>query len=1098
MLGPRSLAVSSTVRRANAYLRCGSAAAAVAVAIMGSPAAAQAPADAPQPQPSVTAPVVPAPPLPVSNATPAAPAQEIVITGSLLRRTNTETPSPVTVLSEESLTRAGLTNVNDAIRSVSADSAGSISTGFQNGFSGGGAAVSLRGLGVSSTLLLIDGLRSANFPINDDGHNAYVDLNSIPFSLIERIEVLKDSASSTYGADAIGGVVNLILKKHVTGLSGNAEAGWTEKGGGQHYRYSLTGGWGDYETQGFNFFLNGEYQQDKAIKSRGFPYNTWDLTSIGGHDNNSADNSLTVNTTTAYVVRVGQTDLNNPLAGMAGAPIPNGTYIDANGVTQNYSNYQMINPAACTTGTFSLTTGGTRGTGCKHDLAREFSTILPDQKRWAIDGRVSIRFADNLEGYVTGLISHSKVINIGRGAAAPNSNPGPQYIRNTQPFGASPTLASSNPGIVLPVYICPEGINCATAADRQLNPNNPFAAAFANDPTHGAARIYYQFGDIPFGYEKSNELYRFTAGLNGRIADSWDWRAEGVWARDNLSILDHGSINIQNLLKAINTGAYNFANPSQNTDAVRMFVAPDRTTPSYSTLASLDASINHSFVELPGGPLQVSVGGQVRRETLENNNRNYDLSYYVLTTSSAFGKHTVYAGFFEVDAPIVKQFDLNLSGRYDHYSEGFSHFSPKLGVKFTPIRELAFRGTYAKGFRAPTFAENGPRSQFSGCSPFNPAALAGAFVAAHGGSSNPYAGAYSLCAGINGNPNLKPELSRSITLGVIAQPTRWFSFTADYYNVKKTDVIVQGPLGGIARTAYFNSPNVAAGCAAIAAVGPGYSCNTIDAPDPLFPNALPRILIINTPFVNSASQTTSGLDISATVNLRLADHVRWISRVEATDIFEFNLVPGVGQSVQKFVGTMGPYELSSGAGTPKWRGNWQNTLDFGRFNVTATASYVSRIKQVAADEGASPGLSCAADNLYGTGEAFCYAHSFIDVDLNALFKITDNVSIYGNVNNLFNARAPIVPSSYSGINYLPSWHLNGVIGRAYRVGVNFNLPTRPRPVPVQAVMLPPPPPATVTCESGAVVAAPGTCPAPPPAPAAPPPPPPPAPAPERG
>ena len=194
-----------------------------------------------------------------------------MITGTLLRRTNTETPSPVTILSQDSLVRGGLTNVNDAVRSVSADSAGSISTGFQNGFSGGGAAVSLRGLGVSSTLVLVDGLRSANFPLNDDGHNAYVDLNSIPFSLIDRIEVLKDGASSTYGADAIGGVVNLILKKHYYGISGNLEGGWTQKGGGGHKRGSLTAGWGDYEEQGFNVLVNGEYQHDKMIPLRGLP-----------------------------------------------------------------------------------------------------------------------------------------------------------------------------------------------------------------------------------------------------------------------------------------------------------------------------------------------------------------------------------------------------------------------------------------------------------------------------------------------------------------------------------------------------------------------------------------------------------------------------------------------------------------------------------------------------------------------------------------------------------------------------------------------------------------------------------------------------------
>src|SRR5205085_8198167 len=137
---------------------------------------------------------------------------------------------------------------------------------------------------------------------------------------------------------------------------------------------------------------------------------------------------------------------------------------------------------------------------------------------WAIGGRVSIRFADNVEGYATGLISNNHIFNIGRGAGSPNTNIGPNLIRSSQPFGASPNLASNNPGIVLPVYVCSAGINCATAADRRLNPNNPFAAAYANDPANGAARIYYQFGDIPFNFDRKNELYRFTAGVNGTVA----------------------------------------------------------------------------------------------------------------------------------------------------------------------------------------------------------------------------------------------------------------------------------------------------------------------------------------------------------------------------------------------------------------------------------------------------------------------------------------------------------------------------------------------------------------------------------------------------
>ncbi|HEX8030231.1 MAG TPA: TonB-dependent receptor, partial [Vicinamibacterales bacterium] len=654
-------------------LKTGAAAMAVGMALASSHAFAQATAPA--------------------EDTTASEEQTIVVTGSLLRRTDTETPSPITVLTQDSLVRAGLTNVNEAIRSVSADSAGSISTGFQNGFSGGGAAVSLRGLGVSSTLVMIDGLRSANFPLNDDGHNAYVDLNSIPFSLIERIEVLKDGASSTYGADAIGGVVNLILKKHVTGIDGTIEGGVTEKGDGGHQRFSLTAGYGDDEDKGFNVFISGEYQHDGAVNQRGFPYNTNDLSPIGGRDLNTYDSSLTMNTSNALVVRTTQTDLNNPLAGGIGAPIPNGTFIDADGVTQNYSNYTLLGPqSACAFGTFTITTGSARGTGCKHDMMKEWSNVLPDQERYSLSGRVSLRVSDNIEAYVAGQWSHSQIYNIGRGGGTPNTNPGPNIIRATQPFGGSPSLASSNPGIVLPVYICAAGVNCTTATDRRLNPNNPYAAAFANDPANGAARIYYPFADIPFNFTRKNDLYRINGGISGSIADSWDFRVEGVYARDNFSITDRGYINIANLLKAINTGSYNFVDPSQNTDAVRQSISPDRTTPSHSTLASIDASISHKFAELPGGPLQVLVGGQVRRETLENNNRNFDLSYYTLTTSAAFGAHTVSAAFFEIDAPILDQLDINASGRYDHYSEGFSHFSPKVGVKFTPIKEVALRG----------------------------------------------------------------------------------------------------------------------------------------------------------------------------------------------------------------------------------------------------------------------------------------------------------------------------------------------------------------------------------------------------------------------
>jgi iron complex outermembrane receptor protein len=940
---------------------------------------------------------------------------DVVVTGTLFR-TSTETPSPVTTLTADTLAKAGVTNINDAIRSVSADSAGSIPTGFQGGFSAGGAAVSLRGLGVSSTLVLVDGLRSANFPLNDDGHNAYVDLNSIPFSIVERVDVLKDGASSTYGADAIGGVVNIILKKQFNGVAGTVESGIGEKGYASRYRANLTAGIGDYASKGWNFYINGEYQRDGRVSVRdvGFPFNTTDLSSIGLADQNADDSSLTGTsnngTVNAVVRRAGQTNPNDPFTGTTAAT----------------GRYQALNLGACTNGTFTVA-GDAGGTACRNDTTNQFAQVQPFQERFSFTGRLSVRLNDNIEAYALGSYSHSQVNILGT----------PSSIRQRQPYGASPTVASNNPGIVLPVYICSAGQNCATATDRQLNPNNPFAAEGS------AARIYYRFGDIASGSNRGNEVIRGAIGFNGHFGDDWNWRVEAVGARDNIKIDAFGIPNIAGLRQAVLTGAYNFVNPTLNTAAVRQLIAPDIEARGYTSLASLDASISKALFDLPGGPLQLAVGGQVRRETLNYPGLNPNLTNYA-NTAAAFGAHTVSAGYFELDAPVLDQLRVNASGRYDHYSEGFSRFSPKIGATFTPVRQILVRGTYSQGFRAPTFAESNPRSSFPGFVTFQPPA---SFVAQHGGSSNPYTQSYSVGGGFQGNPNLKPETSRSFTGGIVVEPTRWFSFTVDYYNVKKNDVIVAGPNLGDARAAYFAQSNLPAAIAAVAAI-PGYSVNAVDAVDPLFPNALPRLLVVSAPYVNAGYFKTQGLDFSATVRANLGDDIRFTSRVDANYIDKFNVDFGDGV-IRKYVGTLGPYELSSGAGTPRWRGNWQNTLEFGNFSLTATTYYVSRIRQVAADEESAGSngqidLSCdaAAGSLYpypsATAQAnSCYIKRFIYADLNASVKVNDNFTFFMNVNNITNARAPIAPASYSGTNYLPTWHFAGVIGRVFRAGASF-------------------------------------------------------------
>jgi iron complex outermembrane receptor protein len=953
--------------------------------------------------------------------------QVIVVTGSLFKHPETATASPISVITSQSLERAAITNVTDAVRSVSADGAGSIGNAFTSGFSAGGSAISLRNLGVSSTVVLIDGLRSTNFPLNDDGHNAYTDLNSIPMVNIEQVQVLKDGASALYGADAIGGVVNMITRKHMKGLEGGAEGGVSEKGDGSKYRTHLLVGFGDYDDQGFNVYIGGDYEFDGRITadSRGFPFNTLDLRPIGGVDNNRADDTLTTATPNAVVTRVRQTDLNNPLAGS---------------VTNLSNIYTSLTPTAnCLYGTYSEN-GSRVGTGCKHDLTKEYAQILPQQERFDVVGRASFRLGDNVEGYIAASYVRDRVniINI------------PRAIRQTQAFGGQPATATSNPGIVLPVWICPSGVNCAdpATAGRTLNPNNPYAAAYANDPANGAARIYYLFGDVQAGSRRVNEVYRVSGGLNGHFGDSWAWNVEASYSRDNLDMTQYGWANLAGLTKAINTGSYNFVNPSLNSDAVRNAVLPPINALSHSAEATLDASISRNLFTLPGGDAKIAVGGQIRRETLTNNSANPNLDVPGLSTAQAYGARTVLAGYFEIDAPVLDTLDLGLSGRYDHYSTGIGHFSPKFTAKFQPIKGIALRGTYSEGFRAPTFAESDARSSYSGFVGYTPNA---AFVAAHPTNAS-YTVAYSLGRGYVGNPAIEPETARSFTLGAAFEPTRWLTLTVDYFNVKKSNLIVTGPKTSDAINAYYSVASQtfasaaaaqAAGCAAVAAVGTGYSCNVVDGADPFAPNALPRLLVVNAPYVNANYAIIAGLEFGASARIPISSGVHLESKLDVQETMKYDLHPA-GGAVQHYAGTVGPEDLSSGGGTPRWRGNWQNTLVVGPVAITTTTYYVSRIKAVAADQASSVNgdTSCAA-SIYtaasGDKNTFCYVRSFIYTDLNVAVSVNDKFQFFTTIGNVTNAHAPVFPNTaYTNQpNFLASWHTAGLIGRTFRAGANF-------------------------------------------------------------
>ena len=918
-----------------------------------------------------------APPAPAAEGTTVG---EVVVTGSLIHRTGVETPSPVTVLTAETLKNSGITTVADALRTVSADNSGTIPTAFSNGFAAGSSGIALRGLTVNSTLVLIDGLRTANYPLPDDGVRGFVDLNTIPFSAVQQVEVLKDGASSIYGADAIGGVVNILMKKSFQGVEGDVELGGTQHGGGDNQRVTLTVGHGDLETDHYNFYIDAEYQNDDRIlvSQRGFPYNTPDLSSIGGLDNIGGQPGLD-NGSIYGSVAPGTLTGGNVLNGVATGPTQLLRACGAKGVQSTDSSDDVY---------------------CAQNFLN-YTDVQPAETRYGFLGRFTAQLNANTQAWVMASYYDNRTV----------EDEAPSQIQNSTPINTDT--------IALP----------ATLTGGGLNPNDPFAAMGE------AALINYAFGDIPSKIYLDNHAYRGVIGLKGSEA-GWDYQVSLDLNRDSLRTEGTGFIYEPQLIADVEDGAYNFVNPSANTAAVRAALAPNLYKTSTSDLDSFDVSATRPLLDLLGGPLALAVGGQFRYEAVNNPNINTNDEVAAgdgtIQPAYTFGHRTVGGVFAELEAPVLKQLLINVSGRYDHYSDVGGAFSPKVGIKYTPIRQIALRATYSEGFRAPSFSESGD-SGVIGYTPYTPYSALdttvpaqAAFIAAHspGGVPDAYiTNPYNLNGSTEGNSHIKPEKSNSFTLGFIVEPVRGFSVSLDYYNIHKSDVI-GGPNQGAILAAYYAGQALPQGVSVVA-----------DTPDPQAPNALARPIVINETYVNTNSEFTDGIDVDARARFDLPMGVKWISDINFTDIFSFTY-DNDGTTYQ-YVGTQAPYALSSGAGTPQYRANWSNSFTYGPLNITGTLYYVSGIKETGVDVTGSTS-AC----LYPL-PTNCQVADFWDFDLTGRYKINDKVELYAYVANVFDAKPPLDPADYaagadgSGLNYNPTYAQAGMVGRAFKIGIHM-------------------------------------------------------------
>lgn len=963
---------------------------------------------------------------------------DIIVTGSIVRNPAAATASPVVSLSAQDLQNRGVTTVADALQLLTANNAGTAPPSWSSfGFATGASAPSLRGLNDAYTLTLFNGMRTAPFPLGDDGYRNFVDINTIPSSIVDRVDTLLDGASATYGSDAIAGVVNVIIKRQITGLHLNASAGISERGDNGERRISATAGYGDLDSQGFNFYVNGEYQKNDPLflRDRGYPFN-------------SADQSRICGTTTQGCLTNGIRNgiqYDGSYAGFQSTRVPFVRPYTTAGVSQG--GYQLLNPTLGCQGLTAATLTAAQRAGtitpatvCQEDLVNEYRAYNSNIERKGANFRATAKLGSDAEIYA--------MFNYYNTTTSDN-NAGPQGFTGQTAAGGTQATVSS---ILLPVYVCAGGVgsiatvgaltnaitaNGCTAANGTLNPNNPFAA-------QGQLARLVALPQVSRNTSTNTKTYRFSAGLNGTLGDGFHYNVAATASKVTLDTVNNGYIYLQGLLNAVAQGTYNFVDQSQNTAAQIANVFPENRNHSFSKLGQVQVSMDKDVFNLPGGRFNVAVTGQYRHEEINNpsanpaNEINPNARYFGVNAVGVIGKRDVWSAGYEITAPIVDALKLKAEGSYDHYSTGQGRFSPKFEAEFRPIEQIKLRGTYSRGFRIPSFSEAFalPTTGYVTATINCASATYTAFCQAHASNPSYYQGGYSYGLTSVGNPNLQPEKSTGFTGGVVLTPARNITFTVDYFQTKINNVIIPAQVSAAQIAQYYtNNGQVTA---------PGITF-TPGVADQQNPGALPLLGTALGSYKNADSYLVRGVDFSVSARVPLTADVAWQTIANASRLLRLEQTLEDG-TVQRYDGTLGPCNITSCSGAPHWRATWQNTLDFnGRGNVSLTAYYTSSYSSVATDSGGVYGDCIASGNngqlvTYPNGDPVqCRSKSVFYLDGHAEVKVQNQFTFYFDVKNLLDRKPSYEPNAAYGLyQFNPAWSDSLFIGRYFRFGAKVD------------------------------------------------------------
>ena len=743
--------------------------------------------------------------------------QRVEITGSNIRRTETETAAPVQTITREDIDKSGKTSVAEFLQTLAVDNQGSVPTTFGSGFASGASGISLRGLGAASTLVLINGRRIAPYGLADDGQKVFADLNVIPLEAVERVEILKDGASAIYGSDAIAGVVNVILRKSFKGTVAKASLGQSKYGDGTEKRAALTHGFGDMDTQGFNVLLNLELGKKEAIYNRDRDGRGAVGRSDLRREGFDADSSGGANGGTGAIISGGGAATNN-IAGSVRNPESLLYYsrTNQNAAATGFTRPQTSADCNAISGGYPQ---GDPGGGCLIDAPQRYGMVQPEDKSINFFTRAAKQINANHELYAEF-----------------------NYYNDNAHSQTTPSGVSSSTGY-------PGGpVSNAAVALGAAHPDNPYFGT--------AGRLRYLAADVGARRsEVTSDFTRFLLGSKGTMG-VWDYDTGLLYSQNKTSNSRNGYLQRDVAFALLNPTAGNVAaaqagsaayaalpagsvwrigeNAGLNSAALYQALSPEIGNDATAKTAQIDFKASREIGKLEGGAIGLAVGAELRRESMQlTPTTGTERGNIIGLGYSAYeGARTVGAIYGEAAFPVTKRLELNAALRADHYSDVGTSVTPKVGAKWRPADTLALRGTYAEGFRAPSAAENGVGG-----------------LAAFSSASDPTRCALGIAAGCSAsqvaiitspNPNLEPEKSKSISAGVVWDITPRTSFTADLWEIRRTGEI-----------------NQESSAAAIAA---GHVSRDASTANPGFPGDPGIITAVLANYVNSASTKVNGVD----------------------------------------------------------------------------------------------------------------------------------------------------------------------------------------------------------------------------------------------